>query len=78
MRKSIFPLIDSLEPSWRGELEITEAFQKMIDLGMNIGYSGIKGWWKDTGTPEEFLSCNMMALEKATSEERSTVGNGKY
>jgi len=78
LRKSIFPFIDSLEPSWRGELEITETFQKMIDSGMNIGYSVIKGWWKDTGTPEEFLSCNMMALEKVTSGDRSTVGNGRY
>jgi glucose-1-phosphate thymidylyltransferase len=35
----------------------------MIESGMKIGYVEIKGWWKDTGTPEEFLSCNMMALE---------------
>ncbi|MEM3828124.1 MAG: glucose-1-phosphate thymidylyltransferase [Conexivisphaerales archaeon] len=68
LRRGIFPVIESLSPSSRGELEITEAFQKMIDSGMKIGYSVIKGWWKDTGTPEEFLNCNMMALEKITSE----------
>ena len=78
LRKSIFPFIASLKPSWRGELEITEAFQKMIDSGMNIGYSVIKGWWKDTGTLEEFLSCNMMALEKVASADTGTGENVKY
>lgn len=78
LKDSIFPFIDSLKPSLRGELEITEAFQKMIDSGMNIGYSVIKGWWKDTGTPQEFLSCNMMALEKATLGEERTSGKRQY
>ena len=78
LRKSIFPFINSLKPSWRGELEITEAFQRMIESGMNIGYKVIKGWWKDTGTPEEFLSCNMMALEKVTSADTGARENTKY
>ncbi|MEM3191962.1 MAG: glucose-1-phosphate thymidylyltransferase [Candidatus Parvarchaeota archaeon] len=78
LRRGIFPVIESLSPSSRGELEITEAFQKMIDSGMKIGYSIIKGWWKDTGTPEEFLKCNMMALEKITSEITDKQNNGKY
>ena len=78
LRSSIFPFIDSLKPSWRGELEITEALQKMIDSEMNIGYRVIKGWWKDTGTVEEFLSCNMMALEKINSENGSNAGNVRY
>ena len=78
LRKSAFPIIDSLTPSWRGELEITEAFQKMIDSGMDIGYSIIKGWWKDTGTPEEFLNCNMMALEFITSETTNSQKDSVY
>jgi glucose-1-phosphate thymidylyltransferase len=64
LRENIFRIIDNLKPSWRGELEITDAFQKMIEGGMKVGYSIITGWWKDTGTPEEFLRCNMMALER--------------
>lgn len=78
LRKSIFPFIASLKPSLRGELEITEAFQNMIDSGLKIGYSVINGWWKDTGTPEEFLTCNMMALEKITSESSDTTENRRY
>lgn len=78
LRKSIFPLIDSLTPSWRGEFEITEAFQMMIESGTDIGYFIIKGWWKDTGTPEEFLSCNMMALETITSGAADQQQGGIY
>ena len=64
LRKSIFSIIKELKPSWRNELEITEAFQIMLDKGMKIGYALIDGWWKDTGTVDEFLDCNRMVLEK--------------
>ena len=36
----------------------------MLDKGMSIGYSVISGWWKDTGTVDEFLECNRMVLDK--------------
>lgn len=64
LKRSIFDFIDTLKPSWRNELEITEAFQAMLDSGLNIGYSIIEGWWKDTGTIDEFLDCNRMILDK--------------
>lgn len=64
----IFPIIDGLRLSWRNELEITEAFQVMLDKGMSIGYSVISGWWKDTGTVDEFLDCNRMVLDKLKSQ----------
>lgn len=67
----IFPIIDSLKPSWRNELEITEAFQIMLERGMKIGYSIIVGWWKDTGTVDEFLDCNRMVLDKISSNENA-------
>lgn len=78
LRKNIFRIIDNLKPSWRGELEITDAFQKMIEAGMKVGYSIITGWWKDTGTPEEFLRCNMMALERIPVGETRLNGEGAY
>lgn len=65
----IFPIIDILAPSWRNELEITEAFQVMLERGMKIGYSIISGWWKDTGTVDEFLDCNRMVLDKIPLNE---------
>ncbi len=64
LKPAIFPIIDNLKPSWRNELEITDAFQIMLDDGMSIGYSIISGWWKDTGTVDEFLECNRMVLDK--------------
>ncbi|MEM0134108.1 MAG: glucose-1-phosphate thymidylyltransferase [Thermoplasmatales archaeon] len=64
LRKSIFDIIRQLKPSWRDELEITEAFQIMLDKGMKIEYSIIDGWWKDTGTVDEFLDCNRMVLDR--------------
>ena len=64
LKPTIFPIIKVLKPSWRNELEITEAFQIMLERGMKIRYSTIDGWWKDTGTVEEFLDCNRMVLDK--------------
>ena len=81
LRKNIFPIIEHLKPSWRNELEITEAFQMMLDKGMKIGYALIEGWWKDTGTVEEFLDCNRMVLEKIDDKEQrpypSALINGR-
>ena len=64
LRDSIFNIIKGLKPSWRNELEITDAFQNMIESGMNVSYVIIDGWWKDTGTVNEFLDCNRMVLDK--------------
>lgn len=73
----VFPIIDGLSPSWRNELEITEAFQVMLEKGFSIGYTIISGWWKDTGTVEEFLDCNKMVLENIGKEKaQDFVTNG--
>ena len=71
----IFPIIDILTPSWRNELEITEAFQIMLNNGSKLGYSIISGWWKDTGTVEEFLDCNRMVLDKINLNDLPTDSN---
>ena len=75
LRKSIFSIIKELKPSWRNELEITEAFQIMLDKGMKIGYALIDGWWKDTGTVDEFLDCNRMVLEKIEDKVSKPFSN---
>ena len=76
LRSNIFQIIEQLKPSWRNELEITEAFQMMLNKEMKIGYSLIKGWWKDTGTVEEFLDCNRMILEKIQDEGSKQLHTG--
>ena len=64
----VFQFIEKLVPSGRGEYEITEAYQNMVDHKLNIGYSVISGWFKDTGTVEDFLDCNRLVLDKMSSK----------
>ncbi|MEB3816349.1 MAG: glucose-1-phosphate thymidylyltransferase [Desulfurococcales archaeon] len=59
----IFRAIESIKPSWRGELEITDAIQRLIDWGLKVDYSIVQGWWKDTGTPEDILDANRLLLD---------------
>jgi glucose-1-phosphate thymidylyltransferase len=72
-KPTIFGAIDKLRPSWRGELEITEAIQLLIDEKHNVGYQFVKGWWKDTGTTEDILESNRLILDDLTPEIRGTV-----
>jgi len=62
--KEIFDVVEDLKPSWRGELEITDAIQGLIDRGREVNYSIIDGWWKDTGTPKDILEANSFLLDK--------------
>jgi len=62
--KEIFDVIEDLKPSWRGELEITDAIQGLIDKGREVEYKIIEGWWKDTGTPKDILEANSFLLDK--------------
>jgi glucose-1-phosphate thymidylylransferase, long form len=62
--KEIFDVIEDLKPSWRGELEITDAIQGLIDRGREVEYRIIDGWWKDTGTPKDILEANSFLLDK--------------
>ncbi|TLZ60448.1 MAG: glucose-1-phosphate thymidylyltransferase, partial [Methanobacteriota archaeon] len=63
LRPSIFPVIDRLKPSWRNELEITEALDDLRRAGHRIRAYRVNGWWKDTGRPEDILDANRLVLE---------------
>ncbi|MFB9808954.1 glucose-1-phosphate thymidylyltransferase [Haladaptatus pallidirubidus] len=73
---AIFDVIDRLEPSWRGELEITDAIQYLLEDGYKIDSHTVGGWWKDTGKPEDILEANRLVLEDKSLKLRGTIENG--
>lgn len=72
-RPIIFEMIRRLKPSRRRELEITEAIQLLLDGGYNVSYKFVKGWWKDTGYPEDILESNRLILDEVEQRMEGTV-----
>jgi glucose-1-phosphate thymidylyltransferase len=59
----IFEIIKKLKPSWRNEMEITDALQMLLESNHKITYEIISGYWKDTGTVEDIIDANKTILE---------------
>ncbi len=60
---SVFKAVKAIRPSARGELEITDAIQWLIDQGYIVRPHVIQGWWKDTGRLEDILEANRIILD---------------
>ena len=60
---AIFEAAHSIEPSGRGELEITDAIDSLIESDRRVDSHIVKGWWKDTGKLEDMLDANRLVLE---------------
>lgn len=73
---AVFDVIEQLTPSWRGELEITDAIQSLLDDGFTIDSHVVEGWWKDTGRPEDVLEANRLVLEDVPSTLGGTIEEG--
>ena len=59
----VFDAARSIEPSWRGELEITDAIQTLVDRGLRVDPHIVHGWWKDTGQVQDMLEANRLILD---------------
>ncbi len=68
--------VRSLRPSWRGELEITEAIQRLIDDGRKVASTTISGYWKDTGNVTDMLEVNRLVLETVEPSRDGVVQPG--
>jgi glucose-1-phosphate thymidylyltransferase len=70
---SIFDAVKNIEPSWRNELEITDAVQYLVENGKKVNIQKIVGWWKDTGRAEDLLEANQLVLDDLRSTCLGTV-----
>lgn len=85
---NIHEAVDNITPSWRGELEITDAIQWLVERDYQVYPYVHRGWWIDTGAPAAMLDANSLVLEELTPviegfvdrdsevDSRVTVGQG--
>ncbi|MEA2307326.1 MAG: glucose-phosphate thymidylyltransferase [Solirubrobacteraceae bacterium] len=63
----------AIEPSARGELEITDAIQYLVDTGRRVEPHIVRGWWKDTGRLEDMLEANRLILDTITARVEGEI-----
>jgi glucose-1-phosphate thymidylyltransferase len=78
----VWEAVQAIKPSWRGELEITDAIQYLVDQGYNVHPYIHRGWWIDTGEPGEMLEANDLVLDEIEHRiegyiDRDSDVNGK-
>jgi glucose-1-phosphate thymidylyltransferase len=69
----IHEAVRAIEPSPRGELEITDAIQWLIDAGYRVRHEVLEGWWIDTGKKDPLLDCNRLVLDTLEPRVEGTV-----
>jgi len=73
----IFDQLASLKPSARGEYEITDAIQGLIDDGQTVLGQTVEGWWKDTGQPRDLIEANHLLLERLEDARLGTAEDSR-
>jgi glucose-1-phosphate thymidylyltransferase len=70
---AVFDSVKRIKPSFRNELEITDAIQDLIDRGLDVRPHLVQGWWKDTGKLEDMLEANRLILDTIDRRIDGTV-----
>jgi len=71
----IFEIIDNLKPSWRNELEITDALDNLLKQNDNISFEKITDYWKDTGTPGDIIHANGEIIKKISEYSHGEISD---
>ena len=74
-KPSIFYAIANIKPSYRGELEITDAVDYQIQNNKKVSYFVIENWWFDIGTPENMIKANEVMLANLPNKISSTISS---
>jgi glucose-1-phosphate thymidylyltransferase len=70
---AVFEAVRAIRPSFRNELEITDAIQHLIDAGLEVRPHIVDGWWKDTGKLEDMLEANRLILDRIERRVEGSV-----
>lgn len=76
-RNSIFDAIGKIKPSWRNELEITDAIQVLISEDRQVTPYKLEGWWIDAGKPDPIITANQLVLEQLPYTPPVNESSGK-
>jgi glucose-1-phosphate thymidylyltransferase len=75
--KHVFEAVEAIRPSWRGELEITDAIQWLVTNGRRVYPYVHTGWWVDTGKREDMLEANALVLEELVPSMEGVIENSE-
>jgi glucose-1-phosphate thymidylyltransferase len=71
--QNVFEAVNAIKPSARGELEITDTIQYLIDKKLNVRAHLLEGWWIDTGKMSDILEANRLVLDVLTTKIEGSV-----